>query len=287
MIENIQLLATQLADKVAKKYRVEPIKAKTYIVQYWAKHFDLQTLCSAAPTLKSITRTRLYKDAEREVTRKLYYELRRYQAEQDVDQLVQALRSAQTLESKDHARQQLVQNHVSTHERLAHLEEFWQLVCCYVPSQSRILDVGCGILPLVFPFQTASVQEYLALDRSQDSIDTITAFQEAYDIQCLSARQWSIQDGWAGVEPHTYDVAFLFKLVPVVARQEPSSLTVLSQVPAKRLILTGCKKAMVKQRDISRRERTLLQHFMGSASMQLIDEFETADEIGFVCEPLQ
>lgn len=290
MPDFMQKLAQLLGVKIAKKYRVPAETAAKAVLEHWSGRADLVTLMQTATSEKSITRTRLYKDAERDVTRKVYYQLRRYQASESSESMVQALLDADGA-SQDSARLALVQNHISTAERLPHLQEFWQALMPYCNQAQSILDVGCGLLPLLFPFDRFQLDRYMALDRSADSVNTIQAFKTRYNLQALQTSAWDIATGWDVLRNsqsqslksgEMYDVAFLFKLVPVVARQEPHSLQVLANTPAKKLLVTGCKTAMVKRQDISRREKASLQAFAADYQLQILDEFETPDEVGLV-----
>lgn len=281
--DQLQELAELLAHKIAKKYRVELPRALAMVVGYFEKKTDLCDFAQQAPNIKAIRRTRLYKEAERETTRRIYYDLRRYHGPDDIASLVEQLSQASTPAQADAIRLALVKNHVSTAERFAHAAQFWQTIIQHWGQPSSVLDVGCGILPLLLPFDEIALDQYVALDRSLESINTINGFQQAYNVTQLKALQWSIDQGWSATGlDRMYDVAFLFKLVPVVARQEPGLLAILAQTPAKRLIVTGCRTAMVKQQDISRRESAIIIEFAEQAQWQLCDTFDTPDEIGFV-----
>lgn len=275
-----------LGDKIAKKYRIAPAEAERQIRQFWLQRQDLQQLAAQSANLKALTRTRVYKEAERDVTRRLYYELRRYQSQDAQVLSIQNLLQSTLVEEKEAARLTLVQNHVSTAERLPHLDVFWQQIQQVCGAPRSIIDVGCGLLPLVFPWDQSAIEHYLALDRSQESIDAIQAYQRAFGRQQLSAQLWAIQDGWhsalSNMNIDLFDVAFMFKLIPVVARQEVASLAVLAQVPARRLVVTGCKTAMVKHQDISRREKGILHDFVHNFNFQVEHTFETPDEVGLV-----
>lgn len=291
-------LAENLADTISKKYRVDHERAMALVMSDFEKKPELLALVASASQLKEVTRTRLYKTTARDVTRKMYYTLRRYQAEDSIDHLLQELAQASSKQALEQVRHALVKNHVSTAERLSHSREFWAVIASHWNKPQSILDVGCGILPLLFPFYANShehthnhtyehnyaVEHYLALDRSEDSIRTIQAFQQAYQITGLDAKQWSIAQGWSAVvdAEQVFDVAFLLKLIPVIARQEPALLTILAQTPAYQLIVTGCKYGMVKQKDISRREKAVVFDFIKQAGFKLQTTFETPDEIGFL-----
>jgi len=54
--------------------------------------------------------------------------------------------------------------------------------------------------------------------------------------------------------PARCDLGLLLKVVPVVRRQSPELLPVLAAIPADRLVISGCRNAMAKRRDIERRE---------------------------------
>jgi 16S rRNA (guanine(1405)-N(7))-methyltransferase len=99
----------------------------------------------------------------------------------------------------------------------------------------------------------------------------------------LAAQGWTLRDGWAPIN-ETFDVALMLKIVPVVKRQEPALLEILARVPARRVIVTGSKEALVKRRAIARREKNVIETFAREAGFRILHVFETPDEIGIVAE---
>jgi len=228
----------------------------------------------------------VYKNAERGITRKVYYELRQYQ-QHDSDQVLEQFQAAVAMHNSeriDVLAAELVQAHVSTKERAGHLHQLQAQVERWLPTRGRVVDVGCGLLPMAFDcnWLAKHVREYQALDRSVDVIAALELYSRARPALALQASVWQIETGWQNSFGQDFDLALLCKVVPVVARQQPSALEVLADVPAKHLLVTGCRQAMVKQRSIAKRERATLKRFADDFNLHIEHEFETEDEVGLI-----
>lgn len=70
--------------------------------------------------------------------------------------------------------------------------------------------------------------------------------------------------------------------MPVVARQERERLATLAAVPARRLLVTGAKQAMVKRRAIDRREERVLRAFADDHGLAIVGELDTPSELGLL-----
>jgi 16S rRNA (guanine(1405)-N(7))-methyltransferase len=181
--------------------------------------------------------------------------------------------------------------HVSTAERLPHLDGFVAALTAAAGAFETVVDAGCGVLPLLFPLDApacAGVREYWALDKDPRAIAAAREYARIRADQRLRPVQWNIADGWQAVFaaglPARCDLGLLLKVVPVVGRQSPELLRVLAAIPADRLVISGCRSAMTKRRDIERRETRELKRFCAEHALTEIGRFRTADEICLVVE---
>jgi len=292
-----QALAEQLGIKISKKYKLSVDQAVSHILDLWQNSPDCQSIIKSQPTLKQVLRTSQYKKLERDTTRKIYYSLRQYAGDQDTQSLQTRFKylinhEPNNLIAINELKAQLAMNHVSTAERWPHQQVFWQTIKDLWGEPQSVLDVGSGILPIMFPWHTMgqAIQQYCAIDRSQESIDTLkllnTQSDPAQGNQKLIPLQWSIEDDWQALNLPVamFDVALILKVIPVVARQEPDSLKILANCPADRLIVTGCQTSMVKRQSIAKRERAVLLKFADEYNFKVLQEFATNDEVGFLLE---
>lgn len=98
--------------------------------------------------------------------------------------------------------------------------------------------------------------------------------------------EWSLNQGWAAAHdaglPRRSDVAFLLKIMPLIARQSSTLLRGLAQTPAERLVISGSRVAMTRHQDIEGRETRILRRFFADQALRELGRFRTPDEVVFL-----
>jgi len=301
-------LAAELADDLTRRYAIDREKAFESVVAMWAKDAALLKAANKEARPERLRRMKCFKNAVKKSKSTIYYDLRRYRADDDVfEQAVQRLRDLPKDATPSALKDVLLpvaQSHISTSERLPHRETFFQALKDTIGVPASILDVGCGVMPLIFPWDgppfvdtsgpstsRPKIECYCAADRDEKAIQTVQAYADWRADDRLIARHWDLSEGWrplleaSGRE--SFDVALMLKLIPVVQRRSPELLSVLAEVPAKRIVVTGSRQSMVKRKSIERRESGILQDFAVNFGFVQSASFETEDEIGFLLEKHQ
>lgn len=274
-------LVEELLDGVVRRYRIDRDQAREIVLAHLRRERALAALPAKDAT--SIRRTTVWKNAESGARKAVYYALRQYRSAGDLRALAAELSTTGEEQARASIVQRIVEAHVSTRERLASLEDFHAGIRAYLSEDTRVLDLGCGVYPLLFAESTMPrPAHYLALDADGDSVAAVEAYAGAAGAEWLCAQTWRCGDGWSVLGGATFDAALMLKLVPVLHRQERDSLAALRDVPARTLILSGAKESMTKRRDISRRERAILRGFVEEVEGEIAAEFETADEVVMV-----
>jgi hypothetical protein len=292
----ISQLASELAEIIAKRYRIAVATARELVLEEWANDRALLQQAAQEADPVRLARTRAYKQAADRAKTKIYYHLRRYRQDDpglhDATERLRELAAAGASADDPRAlaiRETVVASHVSTRERLDDLDVFWTALFALVPEPTSILDLGCGVMPLLHPFERPghATREYLALDRDAVAVGLVEAWGTLVGNSRLRARRWSLEDGFAdiaGPEDGRFALALALKLVPVVARQEREHLAILRDVPARRLLVTGAKQAMVKRRSIDRREERVLRSFADDHGFSVLGTLDTPSELGLLLE---
>jgi hypothetical protein len=292
----ISQLASELAETIAKRYRIAVATARALVLEEWANDRALWQQAAQEADPARLARTRAYKQAADRAKTKIYYHLRRYRQDDaglhDATERLRELAAAGVSADDPRAlaiRETVVASHVSTRERQDDLDAFWAALFALVPDPTSILDLGCGVMPLLYAFERPghATTEYLALDRDAVAVGLVEAWGALVGSSRLRARRWSLEDGFAdvtGPEDGRFALALALKLVPVVARQEREHLAILRDVPARRLLVTGAKQAMVKRRSIDRREERVLRSFADDHGFSVIGTLDTPSELGLLLE---
>lgn len=275
-------LVEALVEEAVSDYRIDRPAARE-IVEEVLRH-DSKLLAAAAgqPDLRRLRRTRSFRDARKKVRKTVYYALRQYKrAAGSLSGLAQQLTAAGP-EDVGPLVQEILASHSSTRERQEVGRPFGEELLKRIGRPRTLLDVGCGVYPLMFPFGDApDLDRYLALDRDAEAIEALRAFAGVSPEKRLEARRWELASGFDESE---FDVALLLKLVPVIARQEPEALSILARVPARRLVVSGSRVALARQADIERRERSVLRRWIDGHGFEVVDEMVFDDEFAFVLE---
>jgi 16S rRNA (guanine(1405)-N(7))-methyltransferase len=221
----------------------------------------------------NMLRTRAYKDYAKEVRKKVYYALRKYETGEDLLEAAMAGTPAE-------ARARLLESHASTKERLADLEIFKKSVLPFFNKNERVLDVGCGVNPLIFSKEEAALAaEYVGIDKAKRSVDAVNACAIRLGTSAR-ARVWDLADGWEE-NLGSFGLALVLKVAPVVLRLAPELGVALGRVPAKIALFTAATESMTRRESVARRERAVLEAFLDKEGFTRISPYEASTEFGW------
>ncbi len=291
-------LQQELKRDLLKKYRIAEGHAEELILEHLRKDTELLKLLSQKDNLKHIQRTRSYKNFRKRLSERTYYALRQYNQKQELQEQLLAklidMPSSTDSDVQEKLFHELAATHLSTKERLAYAEEFYQALEAELQSAKTILDVGCGLHPLMFPFQHfPNIGSFTALERDQTCSSILRQLERLKEETTsglagekanvvFSFHQWQLNDAWQVLKGEHYDLAFLLKLVPVVARQDSDLLMILAEVPADRLVISGSLYSMTKQQRIDRRERKVISRFIKDAGREVLREIVIGEELIYI-----
>ena len=288
----IEALVDDLVEAALRQYRIDRPAAERLVRKVLAADQGLGRAAGAETSPEKLKRTRAFKRAAAEAKRRVYYHLRTYEIDRsELESLLARLHGPgpeADAQRRDALLLEIARCHRSSTERLPSLDRFHQWLFSSVGTVRHVVDVGCGLYPLVFPFdeQGRGVAQYVAADRHPAVVSAVEAYAAARGDGRLVARQWDVRSGWedllhraATTEP---DLALMLKLVPVLHRQARELLDVLRRTPARIWIASGSRISMTKRRSIERRERAVLHKFAASAGRRVEAELVTEGEFAWV-----
>lgn len=292
-IENSDLLnevIDKLMTEILNSYKADESSLFELISGSIKSNKDLISIIKKENDFKKVARTRAYKDFSNKIKRNLYSQLRRYyQDVDDIDEIADKFKKLQRddEESKNYIKS-LLQYHVSTRERLADFNNFYEPIKKYIMESKKIIDIGCGLNPLMVPFNAdgSKVEKYIAVDKDNKSIKILKAYSDWLGDDKLAGVNWDLKEGWQELYKKTgielYDMAFIMKVLPVVKRQERELLSVLRDTPANLLLITGSKTSMTKNSSIEKRERKDIDNFIDECGFTKLLEFDRSEEFGWL-----
>ncbi len=278
---------------ICKRYRIDPESARTLLNRNFANRPELlQKILSRYPD-EDVTRLRDYRNVIKAVKKQVYYQLRQYHKDKEKEkrlkkQLANLKVTSANSPQIDQLIEALLATHVSTQERFDHYPAFYQTLFSLIEPPQTILDIGCGLHPLSYPFNQPNYapKSYTAIDKDPDAIETLTLFAPhaqptrltplCADLTSLTPQDYSEQPG------DKFDLAFMLKLIPVVHRHNQQLLEKLSQVPTQTLLITASTEAMTRKQDIKRREERVLRKFIAMSGRNIIAQFNIDTEFGYL-----
>mgnify|MGYP005853066821 CR=1 FL=1 len=279
-------------EAACRRYRVTAEQAHRAFHAAFAADPALIDAFRARHATEDVTRLRAYREAVKRARKDIYYQLRQYRREGDTPHEALAARLAAQVQGSAPAEairetcRALLATHASTRER--DHAPFYDALFALVPPPASVLDLGCGLQPLAYPFGVREGVCYVALDRDPSAIAVLRAFAPA----ALPARLVALQADLAALDWRDalacgvarFDLALMLKLVPVVRRQQRDLLPFLADAPAHRLLITGNVESLTRHESIKGREDRALRDFIALSNRRVIGHFRAGGEFGYLLE---
>lgn len=278
---------------ICKRYRVDPQEARRILERNFASRPDLVHKIVKSYPEEDVTRFSDYKKVIKNARKQVYYHLRQYhRAKEREDRLKKKLgRVVGTWGDPEQVKQiiaDLLRTHASTRERFDHYKKFYKNLFDLIEPPRAILDVGCGVHPLSYPFNKRAERPeiYVAIDKDPNAIETLTVFAPCVTparLMPMCADFAAIR--WADYlvdEIDLFDIAFMLKLIPVIHRQRRELLPKLVEVPARQVLITASAEAMTRKEYIARREDRVLRDFIEMTGRQIAGTFRIENEFGYL-----
>lgn len=284
-----ELLQTEVA-AICQRYRIDPDDARDILQQQFAARPKLLQKIAERYPAEDVTRLSDYRQVIKAVKKQVYYHLRQYRQDSDQEAELKQRLAALISNAADAAQlepliAELLSTHVSTQERLPHYDLFYQTLFDLLDPPQTILDLGCGLHPLSYPFQDAAYapQQYIAIDKDLKMIETL----QLYASQAAPTRLAPV---WADLATVTWadyvagqaDLTLMLKLIPVIQRHNQEILLHLAKAPSRMLLVTASVEAMTRKQNIRRREERRLRQFIELTGREVVANFEVGSEFGYL-----
>ena len=274
---------------ICKRYKISPQDARNILMDHFGAHPDLLKRIDSYFEDEDVTRWMEYKKVIKAVKKKIYYKLRRYHQDEEKDDLLvkelehEIIHSSRPEKIRDIC-DSLLRVHVSTKERHPYYHDFYEGLFEIIDRPKKIIDLGCGIHPLSYPFDKTNRQAvtYLAIDKDRISMNILNIYSK-YDSRIIPMFANIMDLDWRnciGVEK--FDFAFMLKLIPVVQRQDKELLKRLASVPADSILITGSIQSMTRKENIARKEDRILREFIELSKKRIINKFNIENEFGYL-----
>jgi len=290
----MNILPKELVDQeiksICSRYKIGHESARKHINETIQRHPQLIQKIQENKR-GHITRLKAYKRFIKDVKKTIYYQLRQYHQDSANEstlkqQLANFNKKSDNSKTFDNLLIDLLASHVSSKERLPYYESFYKQLFDLINTPQSIVDIGCGMHPLSYPFnKNLSLDTYLAIDKDSSVIDILQLFAPHILPVQLKPVCIAINDiDWANYleQGMQFDLAIMLKLIPVLHRQSKSSMKQLFHIPAKRIFLTGNMESMTRRENIRRKEEQILRNYIGMTDRNVIATFQVDNEFGML-----
>lgn len=275
------------AQIISQQYKISYEDTLKRLEEQYSKDLKLQKRIQGITSAHEISRIREYKDFLKKAKKDIYYSLRQFHADEHGEQaLLGEIRKGNPDKQLYY---QLAQTHISSKEREPHIEAFNKQLLLLAENSSSILDVGGGVFPLRFPFEKfPNLTDYIWIDKDTRAFKTLEPFADTLENVNLELHNESIgEHPWESYLPQgqtQFDLVLMIKLISLIYRQERAFIKYLTEVPAKRILVTSPKESMTKNQSIYYRENEILKEFIKVSGRRVINRFEIPNEFGYLLE---
>ena len=251
--------------------------------------------------LEKLLRSKNYRDICPDTIRRVWTECeRRYKKAKDVDKAVrEALHGisgafmtpqearqlaydmqAWHVDRTDSGLEKMLLRHASTRERLpiSDMDALYSRIFAITGRPRSVLDLACGINPL---YLAARGIESVGVDISGAAVYAVNCFHESYHMPA-SARCADLLCPGA-IPGERFDLALLFKLLPLLERQESGSAARVMHAVNARHIIVSFPTRTLGGRSVGMSEsyaRWMQTHL--PKDMDILDQFETRNELFYI-----
>jgi 16S rRNA (guanine(1405)-N(7))-methyltransferase len=149
----------------------------------------------------------------------------------------------------------LLSTHSSTKERLEIYEGLYDKIFEITGKPKSILDLGCGLNFLSFPYMNLNVLEYLGMDISDDDLKFLREYGEfiskykkvKIDTKPINLIEAKNKNLFFDIKKH--DVCFIFKVLEIIelSKSHKISEKIIVDVPAKWLVISFPTRTLTKK----------------------------------------
>ena len=176
--------------------------------------------------------------------------------------------------------ERMLSRHASTRERLplSEMDRLYERVFSIVGRPRSVLDLACGINPI---YLAARGLHTVGVDISGAAVRAVNAFYEVYCMPVSAVCADLLCPG--AIPKERFDVALLFKLLPLLERQENGgAASVMEAVNATRLVVSFPTRTL-GGRSVGMAgnyARWMEEHL--PEGMAVLDRFETGNEMFYI-----
>lgn len=278
---------------ICKRYKISAGIAKKTLLRNFELYPKLINKIDERYNAEEITRLKEYKNLIKKTKEQIYYMLRQFKINQNIlrelinelEEKIQASKDESEIKSTI---LRMLQLHVSTKERLPYYSEFYKIFFESLEDPSYILDIGCGLHPLVYPFKSVqNLKTYVAIDKDALVVDALRVFSRYTKGNKLVPLRLDITSSdWLNKISFTfngeYDVILMLKLIPVLYRQNRRSIENLFHIPSKYILITASLESMTKYENIYAREDAILKQYIQKSNRKIKSKFMIENEFGYL-----
>ena len=240
--------------------------------------------------LKTLNRSSKYK----ELIKKIRAHLRRVygvfvaESSEKREKLLEKLTNTQGNRKEIHKK--LLETHLSTKERVPHYKKIYQKIWEFTKKPKIILDLGCGLNPLSFPWMNLNRVDYLAVELNKKDCEFLNRYFKIIKDSGLhgNAKAIDLTNEIKKIEslPKS-DVCFMLKILDTIEEGQKGhkrSEELIKKAPC-RFIVASFPTATISQKEMpgSKNKRAWLEKLCERLKFDF-KKFEVSNELFYIID---
>ena len=224
-------------------------------------------------------RYRKAKDVEKAAREALHGITGAFMTPQEARQLAYDMQ-AWHIDKTDAGLERMLSRHASTRERLplSDLDALWQRITGITGRPQSVLDLACGINPL---YLGARGIPTVGVDISGAAVYAVNCFHETYGMPVSAQCADLLCPG--AIPGECFDLALLYKLLPLLERQEAGGAARVMNAAKARFLVVSFPTRTLGGRSVGMAvnyPRWMAEHLPGG--MTVLEQFETRNELYYI-----
>ncbi len=287
-------------EKIVARYKISAEQAEQIFLDEAVKNKKFMKNVLEFSEKRNFEKWHEYKKLMKKTKKTIYYFLRQYKHEPEekvkekLIELKNALEKEKKLEKTVLLHKELLSMHISSKERINSYEKFYEKIFAVTGIPKTVLDVSCGFNYFSVPFMKTKKLFYVGTEHKKEFVKEINDYFELIKnyseikgkgvLFDLKETDFDSRNELLYLNNEkTFDVAFLFKLIPVMEREKKGvTQNLIDVIPAEWIVLSASRESMTKKEKISFRETAAINKFIKENALYLSAKIEFENEIIFI-----
>jgi hypothetical protein len=190
------------------------------------------------------------------------------------------------ISKENYSMNDILNGHKSYAERNIN-ENYYSDLKDYINYYSCIIDIGCGLNPILFLLKDKQFNcKYIAVDKDDFILDLLCKCIKKFDLEGITPFNCNIaklDNKINTLFKSHYDFALVQKLIPSLSySHNRKALKIISEIQCKYLLITGSIDSLSRNKSIYEKEKASIDAFVTRYGFIKVSDFNKPNEFGWI-----